>query len=93
MSTDTLSKKLTRQYFSGRGVIDIEDIKNNVGTSNYLAFTDDNGIGWCGLRAEMVTDSGDGTITFDGVTSEGRVFENAFYDGDTFVGYLDILEN
>lgn len=93
MSTDTPNKKVTRLYLSGRGAIDIEAIKNNVGTSNYLIFTIDHGIGKCGLRAEVVTELGDGTITFDGVTSEGRIFENAFYDGDTFVGYLDILEN
>lgn len=93
MSTDTLNKKVTRLYLSGRGAIDIEAIKHNVGSSNYLIFTIDHGIGKCGLRAEVVTELGDGTITFDGVTSEGQIFENAFYDGDTFVGYVDIQEN
>lgn len=92
MSTNTLSKKVTRLYLSGRGAIDIEAIKNNVGTSHYLIFTTDHGIGECGLRAEEVLDLGDGTITFDGITSDGRIFESAFYNGDTFVGYVDIPE-
>lgn len=93
MTTATLQKTANRMYISGRGVIDTQAIKDNVGTSKYLVFTTDHGIGSISVHVDLVVDPKDGTnITFEGITSDGSAFSSS-YDGDSCNGNLDILED